>query len=324
MKKSMLRLLSFLSLTGLLAANIFATTQTIGNNMYFSNWGLDRIDQRNLPLSQSYTYTNTGAGVNVYILDSGINLTHQDFGGRAFHAYDATLVGGILSGCDDHGTHVAGIIGGANYGVAKGATLYSVKVSTCIGSQPAPVDDDVFIRGLDWVLLNHVKPAVVNLSLAKHLRCCGSTSPTITSKTLAIEERVRALVNNGVTVVVGAGNEADDVIYFSPARVQEAITVGGSDWMDQRDVNSAYGNVDYYAPGVFILSASTGSTTATAIKTGTSMSTAFVTGVAAKYLQTNPTATPAQVNQFIYQTATYNKIPDPFYGINRHLVFTNN
>jgi subtilisin family serine protease len=315
--------MSFLSLTGLLAASVFATTQTIGNNMYFSNWGLDRIDQRNLPLSQSYTYTNTGAGVNVYVLDNGINLTHQEFGGRAVHDYDATLEGGTITPCDDHGTHVAGIIGGANYGVAKGVALHSIKVASCAGSQPY-ISDEAIIRALDWVMLNHVKPAVVNMSFAKHLRCCGSTLPTITPQTLAIEDRVRILVNLGVTVVAGAGNESDDVIYFSPARVQEAITVGASDWTDQRDPNSAYGNLDYYAPGVFILSASNGSSTATAIKTGTSMSTAFVSGVAAKYLQTNPTATPAQVNQYIYQTATYSKIPDPFYGINRHLVFTNN
>jgi subtilisin family serine protease len=323
MRKLTLQILSFFVLAGLLATNALSTTQTIGNNMYFSNWGLDRIDQRPRPLSGTYTYTNTGAGVNVYVLDNGINLTHQEFGGRAIHAYDATLDGGILSGCDDHGTHVAGIIGGANYGVAKGVTLYSVKVASCAGSQPY-ISDEAIIRALDWVMLHHTKPAVVNMSFAKHLRCCGSTFPTITSETLAIEERVRALVNLGVTVVAGAGNESDDVAYFSPARVSEAISVGASDWNDQRDPNSAYGNIEIYAPGVFILSASNGSSTATAIKTGTSMSTAFVTGVVAKYLQTNPTATPAQVSNYIWQTATYAIIPDPYDGTPKHLVFTNN
>jgi subtilisin family serine protease len=160
------------------------------------------------------------------------------------------------------------------------------------------------------------------MSFATYLKQFGSL-PFITPKQLAIEERIKNLVNNlGVTVVVGAGNINDDVMYFSPARVQEAITVGDSDWMDKRDPNSAYGNLDVYAPGVFILSASNSSNTATAIKTGTSMSTAFVTGVVAKYLQSNPTATPAQVSQYIAQTATYGIVPDPNYGINRPLVFT--
>jgi subtilisin family serine protease len=180
------------------------------------------------------------------------------------------------------------------------------------------------IRALDWVALNHVKPAVVNMSFATYLKQFGSL-PSVTPKQAAIEERIKNLVNNlGVTVVVGAGNIADDVSAFSPARVPEAITVGASDWNDQRDPNSAYGNLDIYAPGVFILSASNASSTATAIKTGTSMSTAFVSGVAAKYLQTNPAATPAQVNQYIYQTATYAIIPDPYDGTPKHLVFTNN
>src|ERR1041384_5099860 len=198
MRKAISQLLSFFGLISLLAASAFSTTQTIGNNMYFSNWGLDRIDQRARPLSGTYTYTNTGAGVNVYVLDNGINLTHQEFGGRAVHAYDATLEGGILSGCDDHGTHVAGIIGGANYGVAKGVTLHSIKIASCQGSQPVIYEDSV-IRALDWVALNHVKPAVVNMSFATYLRQFGSL-PFVSVKQQAIEARIKNLVNNlGVT-----------------------------------------------------------------------------------------------------------------------------
>lgn len=322
----MLRLLYFTGLVGVLALNILATTQTIGNNHYFSNWGLDRIDQRLLPFSRTFTYNNTGAGVNVYVLDNGANLSHNEFGGRAQLVYDATFDGGILSGCDDHGTHVSGIIGGENYGVAKQALLHEVKVATCQRNQQGVLQpvirDDALIRGLDWVLLNHVKPAVVNLSFARNLRC-GDNCVFETNATYQIEERIKALVNLGVTVVVGAGNIAQDAKFHSPARIPQVITVSGSDWMDKRDANAAYGNlVDIYAPGVFILSASNASSSATAIKTGTSMSTAFVTGVVAQYLQSNPFATPAQVDQFIKQTATYGVIPDPYDGSNKSLLFT--
>jgi len=326
MRKLMLQLLSLIALVGVLGINIQATTQTIGNNHYFSNWGLDRIDQRLLPFSRTFTYNNTGAGVNVYILDNGVNVFHNEFGGRAQLAYDATFDGGFWSACDDHGTHVTGIIGGATFGVAKQANLFAVKVATCQqnqqgGLQPV-INDDALIRGLDWVLLNHVKPAVVNLSFAKNLRC-GNDCVLVTNSTVQIEERIKALVNLGVTVVVGAGNIAQDAKFHSPARIPQVITVSGSDWMDKRDANAAYGNsVDIYAPGVFILSASNASSGATAIKTGTSMSTAFVTGVVAQYLQSNPSGTPAQVDQFIKQTATYGIIPDPYDGSNKDLLFT--
>lgn len=322
----MLQLLSLIAFMGVLATGIQATTQTIGNNHYFSNWGLDRIDQRFLPFSRTFTYNNTGAGVNVYVLDNGVNVFHNEFNGRAQLAYDATFDGGFWSNCDDHGTHVSGIIGGENYGVAKQSTLYAVKVATCQpnqqgGLQPV-IKDDALLRGLDWVLLNHVKPAVVNLSFARNLRC-GDNCVFETNATYQIEERIRALVNLGVTVVVGAGNIAQDAKFHSPARIPQVITVSGSDWMDKRDANAAYGNlVDIYAPGVFILSASNANPSATAIKTGTSMSTAFVTGVVAQYLQSNPTATPAQVDQFIKQTATYGIIPDPYDGSNKSLLFT--
>lgn len=321
----MLQLLSLISLIGVLATGIQATTQTIGNNHYFSNWGLDRIDQRFLPFSRTYTYNNTGAGVNVYVLDNGVNIFHNEFNGRAQLAYDATFDGGFWSTCDDHGTHVSGIIGGETYGVAKQTNLHAVKVATCEprnGVLQPVIKDDALIRGLDWVLLNHVKPAVVNLSFARNIRN-GDNSVIVTNATHQIEERIKALVNLGVTVVVGAGNIAQDAKFHSPARIPQVITVSGSDWMDKRDPNAAYGNlVDLYAPGVFILSASNASPSATAIKTGTSMSTAFVTGVVAQYLQSNPLATPAQVDQFIKQTATFGIIPDPYDGSNKSLLFT--
>jgi subtilisin family serine protease len=326
MRKLVSALLSIACLVSLFAANLSAAqqTQVISNNQYISNWGLDRIDQRFRPLSGTYTYNNTGAGVNVYVFDNGINQFHQEFEGRASLAYNAFNDGFLWSTCDDHGTHVAGIIGGKTYGVAKQATLHSVRVATCQwnGQQLQPVvDDDAVIQALDWVMLNHVKPAVVNMSFAKYLRYNGAL--LVTNKQQAIEERIKALVNLGVTVVAGAGNVAVDANEMSPARIPQVITVGATDFLDKRDPNSAYGSViDIYAPGVFILSASNANSTATAIKTGTSMSTAFVTGVVAQYLQSNPTATPAQVDLFIKQTATFGIIPDPYDGSSKSLLFT--
>jgi aqualysin 1 len=329
MKKLMSALLSIVCLVSLFVSNLSAAqqTQVISNNNYISNWGLDRIDQRFRPLSGTYTYNNTGAGVNVYVFDNGINPFHQEFEGRASLAYNAFNDGFLWSPCDDHGTHVAGIIGGKTYGVAKQAILHSVRVATCQWNQQQQqlqpvIPDDAMIQALDWVLLNHVKPAVVNMSLAKNLTF--NQGILVTNKQAAIEERIKALINLGVTVVVGAGNEAVDAgVYISPARIPQVITVGATDFLDKRDPNSAYGSViDIYAPGVFILSASNANPTATAIKTGTSMSTAFVTGVVAQYLQNNPTATPAQVDQFIKQTATFGIIADPYDGTPKSLLFT--
>jgi subtilisin family serine protease len=301
-------------------------TQFIGNNYNVANWGLDRIDQRFRPLNGTYTYNNTGAGVNVYVFDNGINQFHQEFEGRASLAYNPLNDGFLWSACDDHGTHVAGIIGGKTFGVAKQATLHSIRVATCQWNQQEQrlqpvVSDEAVVQALDWVMLNHVKPAVVNMSFAKNLTFNNGIFVSTTQQ--AIEERIKALVNLGVTVVAGAGNVAIDASLFSPARVPQVITVGGSDIYDKRDPNSAYGNViDIYAPGVFIVSASNASNSATAIKTGTSMSTAFVTGVVAQYLQSNPAATPAQVDQFIKQTATFGIIPDPYDGSPKSLLFT--
>lgn len=322
MKRNTKKLLSFFLLIGIFATASFAATQTINSSPLISNWGLDRIDQRLRPLSGTYNYTNTGAGVNVYVLDNGINISHQEFGGRAIHAYNATLDGGgLFSPCDDHGTHVAGIIGGANYGVAKQATLYSVRTATC-GIAIANDIDDSIIRGLRWVRQNHVKPAVVNLSLAKYLIYNGDFF--ISERQQTIEAEIDALIDEGVTVVAGAGNAAVDASLFSPARIPRVITVSASTINDQKLSWSAYGPaVDITAPGDLIISASNASVTATAVKSGTSMSTAFVSGAVAKYLQSNPTATPAQVSQYIYNNATWAFIPDPGDGTPDHFLFDN-
>lgn len=328
MKKSAVQLLSLLVIVCLSAVGtLAATTQFISNNQFFANWGLDRLDQRNLPRDQGYTYTNTGAGVNVYVMDDGINTAHQEFGGRAVRAYDATLENAVLSNCNDHGTHVAGIIGGSTFGVGKQVNLYSVRIGTCQvqnnGSLAPDYPNQAQVRALDWILLNHQKPAVVNMSFVRDLDEDGDGHIPNYVIVDSIEERIRALIALGVTVVVGAGNKQVDATgRMSPARINEAITVGASNANDQIWPFSACGSiVDVYAPGDFVLSASNSSTTSTAIKSGTSMSTAFVTGVAAKYLQSNPTATPAQVQSYITSTATPNKIADPCVGITRPLLY---
>jgi Tol biopolymer transport system component len=255
-------------------------------------WGLDRIDQRSLPLNAAYSYANSGAGVNVYVVDGGIRYTHSEFGGRAALAYDY-VAGGTGMDCNGHGTHVAGIIGGATYGVAKSAKLWSVRVLDCANQGTAAR----IIAGIDWVTGNHVKPAVANLSFFT-----GSANATI-------DTAVRNLIAAGVTSVAAAGNLTRDADLHSPARVREAITVAAIDQNDNQATFSNYGaGVDIYAPGVDIVSATSSSDTATAPRTGTSSAAPFVVGMAARYLSGNRQATPASVAQAITRNATPGKV----------------
>ena len=255
-------------------------------------WGLDRIDQRDRPLNSQYTYTPTGAGVNVYVIDTGIRRTHQQFGGRAFVGTDTIGDGQNSNDCNGHGTHVAGTVGGSTYGVAKGVRLYAVRVLNCAGSGT----DAGVIAGVDWVTANRVAPAVANMSLG------GGASTSL-------DNAVQNSINAGVTYAVAAGNENQNACNVSPARAANAITVGSTTSTDVRSSFSNFGTcVDIFAPGSSILSSWHTSDTATNTISGTSMASPHVAGVAALYLQGNPTASPATVRNQIVTTATSGRL----------------
>ncbi|GAB3402023.1 S8 family peptidase [Flindersiella endophytica] len=251
-------------------------------------WGLDRIDQRNRPLSASYTYTGTASNVRVYVIDTGIRFSHNQFGGRATSGYDA-VDGGSADDCNGHGTHVAGTVGGSTYGVAKSVRLVAVRVLNCSGSGTTTG----VVNGINWVANNRVLPAAANMSL-------GGGAST------AIDNAVTNAVNNrGVTFAVAAGNETTNACNRSPARVPAAITTGATSNTDAKPSWSNYGScLDVFAPGVSVLSSYYTSNTASATLSGTSMASPHVAGVAALVLGANPSYTPAQVSSWIVSNAT--------------------
>jgi subtilisin family serine protease len=260
---------------------------------------LDRIDQRSLPLSGTYTYASgaTGQGVNAYVVDSGIRFSHTQFGGRAVPAVDYVPDGGMGNDCTGHGTHVAGILGGSTYGVAKGVKLHSVRVIDCYNQAFM----SAVVAGLDWVRLNHVKPAVVNLGFT------GLYS-------LAQDDAVRALLAAGVTVVSPAGNASDDVCHYSSAYIDGVITAGATDASDTRWPGSNWGHcIDVFAPGVDITSAAYYDDNDVTVLTGTSMAAPHVAGAVARYLQTKTNATPAEAHAFIVNGATTGVVYDAGY-----------
>jgi subtilisin family serine protease len=277
------------------------------------SWGLDRVDQRWLPLNGVYNYNTTGLGVRAYVIDSGIRVNHPDFGGRAFVSAAADFVGDGRNGddCLGHGTHVAGTIGGNLYGVAKQVTLHGVRVFDCDGLGTTTA---MIIAAVDWVTANRVLPAVANMSLRS-----GAND--------AMDTAVRNSIASGVVYVVAAGNDGDNASFYSPARVAEAITVGATTITDVR-WSSALGTsnfgtaLDLFAPGHEIRSTwpsgvsaeSKGCTTApadSAICSGTSMASPHVAGAVAMYLQTNTGASPGWVEDVIVGYTTINIISDP-------------
>jgi len=268
-------------------------------------WGLDRIGQRDLPLNQAYSYTATGSGVNAYIIDTGIRITHQQFGGRASVVFDAIGDGRNGIDCNGHGTHVSGTVGGSTFGVAKAVRLFAVRVLNCSGSG----SNAGVIAGVDWVTAHHISPAVANMSLG------GGVST-------ALDTAVRNSIASGVTYSIAAGNSNVNANNSSPARVGEAITVGATTMTDARSSFSNFGSVvDIFAPGSAILSAWSTSDTATNTISGTSMATPHVTGVAARFLQNNRTATPATVRNEIVNQATLNHLTGIPTGTANRLLF---
>ncbi|MEV4196841.1 S8 family peptidase [Micromonospora globbae] len=288
------------------------TVSIAGTQTNPPSWGLDRIDQRNLPLNSSYTYPNTASNVRAYIIDTGIRFTHNDFGGRAVSGYDA-IDGGSADDCNGHGTHVAGTVGGSAYGVAKGVQLVGVRVLNCQGSGT----NAQVVAGIDWVTANAVKPAVANMSLG------GSANS-------AIDTAVTNSINSGITYAVAAGNgdifgNRQNACNYSPARVGPAITVGATQSNDAAASFSNYGTcVDILAPGVDITSAWYTSNTATNTISGTSMASPHVAGAAALVLSANPTWTPQQVRDNLVDNATPNVVSNVGTGTPNRLLYVVN
>jgi aqualysin 1 len=283
--------------------SIMETTVTQTN----ATWGLDRTDQRDRPLNATYSYTSSGTGVTAYVIDTGIRRTHTQFGGRAVHGFTAINDGRGSTDCNGHGTHVAGTIGGSTYGVAKSVRLVAVRVLSCSGSGST----SGVIAGVNYVSSNHAgtNPAVANMSLGG-----GASS--------ALDTAVSNSIGDGVTYAIAAGNSNANASSFSPARVAAAITVGSSTSTDARSSFSNFGSVvDIFAPGSSIRSAWSTSDTATNTISGTSMATPHVAGVAARYLQGNPGASPATVRNAVVAEATTGRLTGLPTGTSNRLLF---
>ncbi|HET8782598.1 MAG TPA: S8 family peptidase, partial [Pyrinomonadaceae bacterium] len=281
---------------------------SLGTTQTGATWGLDRIDQRDLPLNGTYTYTPTGTGVRAYIVDTGIRATHTQFGGRVISGFTAINDGLGTNDGNGHGTHVAGTVGGSTYGVAKNVTLVAVRVLDSSGNGT----NSGVIAGVDFVTSNHTagQAAVANMSLGG-----GASS--------ALDTAVANAVNDGVTFVVAAGNENQNACNVSPARAPSAITVGSTTTSDARSSFSNFGTcVDIFAPGSSITSAWRTSDTATNTISGTSMASPHVAGVAALFLETNPTASPATVTAAIINNSTPNKVTNAGTGSPNRLLFS--
>jgi subtilisin family serine protease len=268
------------------------------------SWGQDRVDQRDLPLDNNYSFSTTASNVHAYIIDTGVETTHPEFGGRATSGFDAVDNDNDATDCNGHGTHVSGTIGGSTYGLAKEVQIVAVRVLDCSGSGTT----EGVVAGIDWVTQNAVKPAVANMSLG------GGADA-------ALDAAVQNSIASGVTYGIASGNSSADACGFSPARVPEAITVNASDINDAQASFSNFGTcTDIYAPGVDITSSWLNGGTNTI--SGTSMATPHVVGASALYLADHPDAAPAAVATALTGNATPDKISGAGAGSPNLLLFT--
>jgi len=274
-------------------------------------WGLDRIDQHSSQLDNEYQYEGaSGQGVTVYVIDSGIRISHDEFEGRASHGYDFVDGDAKAQDCTGHGTHVSGTIGGETYGAAKSANLVAVRVANCVGASTEMIIAD----GVEWVTQHASEPAVVNMSVGWP----NSSQP--------IENAVQTSINSGLPYAVAAGNNDQDACNESPAGVGDAMTVAA---IDENEVRAQYANgqasnfgscVDWFAPGDNILSAHNGSDTDTERLNGTSFAAPHTAGVAALYLEDHPSASPQEVRNAIYDATIKNVVSDA-QSANDHLLY---
>lgn len=282
------------------------TIMSVDTTQSSATWGIDRVDQRNLPLSTTFSYNANGLGVHAYIVDTGMRTAHTEFSGRVGTGYTAVTDGNGVEDCNGHGTHVAGTVGGTVYGIAKKATLHPVRVFGCSGTGAT----SAVIAGMDWIYSNVQLPAVANLSLG------GSVSA-------ALDTAVNNAMAAGVIVVVAASNGNANACNYSPARVPAAITVGATTNTDERASYSNYGScLDLFAPGTSIVSASYSSNTGTAVMSGTSMAAPHVAGAAALYLASNPAASPSTVRNMIVNNATSDVLTNIGTGSPNELLYT--
>lgn len=275
------------------------------------SWGLDRIDQNYPPLNNIYNYSYDGTDVHAYVIDTGIRFTHSQFGGRAAYGFDVINDGQNGNDCNGHGTHVAGTIGGADYGVAKNVALIAVRVLDCSGSGTT----SGVIAGVDWVTTKAAKPAVANMSLGG-------------GKSTALDTAVNNSVNSGISYAIAAGNSNQNACNFSPARVASAVTVGATTSTDSRASYSNYGScLDLFAPGSGITSAWNSSDTAINTISGTSMATPHVAGVIALILQyqsQNQLSTaPNKIAALLTQQSTANVVSNSGIKSPNLLLFSN-